>query len=69
MPTNIFSSYSTGENRVTASLLAVLQSLSLGRMNRLLGALLEMPEFELVRFQNQPSKGSAGVPDAIVLSS
>jgi hypothetical protein len=69
MPANIFSSYSTGENRVTASLLAVLQSLSLGRMNRLLGALLETPEFELVRFQNQPSKGSEGVPDGIVFSS
>ena len=41
MPTNIFSSYKTGENRVTASILAVLQSLSLGRLNRLIGALLE----------------------------
>ncbi|MBA3485533.1 MAG: hypothetical protein H0T51_27380 [Pirellulales bacterium] len=49
--------------------MAVLQSLSLGRMNRLIGALLESPEFELVRFQNQPSKGSEGVPDAVVFSS
>lgn len=28
--------------------------------------MLEQSEFELVRFQNQPSKGGAGVPDAII---
>jgi hypothetical protein len=69
MATNLFSTYSTGENRVTASILAVLRSLSLDRMQRLLGALLEESEFELVTFQNQPSKGGAGVPDAIIQSS
>lgn len=36
---SIFSTYSTGENRVTASILAVLRSLSLDRIQRLLGAL------------------------------
>lgn len=66
---SIFSTYSTGENRVTASFLAVLRSLSLDRIQRLLGALLEQSEFELVRFQNQPSKGGKGVPDAIIHSS
>jgi hypothetical protein len=66
---SIFSTYSTGENRVTASFLAVLQSLSLGRIERLLGALLEQSEFQLVQFQNQPSKGGPGVPDAIIQSS
>ena len=69
MAINIFSTYSTGENRVTAPFLAVLQSLSLGRIERILGALLEQSEFELVRFQNQPGGGGPGVPDAIVLSS
>jgi hypothetical protein len=69
MATNLFSTYSTGENRVTASILAVLRSLSLDRMQRLLGALLEESEFELVTFHNQPSKGGAGVPDAIIQSS
>jgi hypothetical protein len=68
MATNIFSTYSTGENRVTASILAVLQSLSLGRIERLIGALLEQPEFELVRFQNQPAKGGTSVPDAEIVS-
>jgi Restriction endonuclease len=66
---SIFSTYSTGENRVTASVLAVLRSLSLERIERLLGALLEQSEFELVRFQNQPSKGGKGVPDAIIHAS
>ena len=65
---SIFSTYSTGENRVTASVLAVLRSLSLDRIQRLLGALLES-DFELVRFQNQPSKGGKGVPDAIIHAS
>jgi hypothetical protein len=64
MPTNIFSTYSTGENRVTASILAVLQSLSLDRIQYILTALLEQPEFELIKFQNQPASGGAGVPDA-----
>lgn len=66
---SIFSTYSTGENRVTASFLAVLRSLSLDRIQRLLAALLEQSEFELVRFENQPSKGGRGVPDAIIHAS
>ena len=67
--TSIFSTYSTGENRVTASILAVLQSLTLSRIERLLGAMLEQSEFELVKFQNQPSKGGVGIPDASILAS
>jgi hypothetical protein len=47
----------------------VIRSLSLDRIQRLLGALLEQSEFQLVRFENQPSKGGAGVPDAIIQSS
>ena len=66
---NIFSTYSTGENRVTASLLAVLRSLALSHIQLLLGALLERSEFELVRFENQPAKGGKGVPDAIIHAS
>ena len=66
---SIFSTYSTGENRVTASCLVVLRSLSIDRMERLHGALLEQSEFQLIRSENQPSKGAAGVPDAIIQSS
>lgn len=68
MTTSIFSTYSTGENRITSSFLAVLRSLSLDRMQRILGELLGQPEFELISFQNQPSKGGEGVPDAIIQS-
>jgi len=66
---SIFSTYSTGENRVTASFLAVLRALSLDRMQRLLRSLLEQSEFELIHFENQPSRGGTGVPDAIIQSS
>lgn len=69
MSGSIFSTYTTGENRVTASILAVLKSLALGRIERLLGALMGESEFELVRFQNQPAKGGRGVPDAAIVSS
>lgn len=61
---NLFSTYSAGENRVTATILAVLRSLSLDRMQRLLGELLDQPEFELIKFENQPARGAKGVPDA-----
>lgn len=69
MATNIFSTYRTGENRITASILAVLRSLSLDRIERLIGALLEQSEFELLRFRNQPSSGAPGVPDAEIIGS
>ena len=69
MPDSIFSTYRTGENRVTASILAVLRSLALRRTERLLGALMERSEFELVSFQNQTSKGGKGVPDASITAS
>ena len=66
---SIFSTYSQGENRVTASMLAVLRSLSLDRIQRILGALVEQSEFQLVRFENQFSEGGDGVPDALIQSS
>ncbi len=68
MHKGIFSTYKTGENRITSSILAVLQSLALTRTERLIGALLDDTEFQLVRFHNQPSKGAAGIPDAIIAS-
>lgn len=68
MTNSIFSTYRKGEDRVTASILAVLGSLSLQRSQRIIGALLEESEFELVHFQNQPSKGHQGVPDGEISS-
>jgi hypothetical protein len=63
MNESIFSTYSTGENRVTASILAVLRCLALPRIERILGALIEDADFQLLRFQNQPAKGGKGIPD------
>jgi hypothetical protein len=66
---SIFSTYRTGENRVTASILAVLRCLALPRIERILGALMEDADFQLVRFENQPAKGGEGVPDGEIGSS
>ena len=64
MPTiNLFSTYRQGENRVTATFLAVLQRLSLLNIDRILGGLLEEDVFSLVTFENQP-KGQSTRPDA-----
>jgi hypothetical protein len=68
MNKSIFSTYSTGENRVTASILAVLRSLALPRIERILGALMEDDNFELVRFQNQV-KGEKSTPDGEIFAS
>lgn len=66
---NLFSTYTKGENRVTSSILSVLQFLSLHRTERLLGALMEESEFQLVQFQCQPYSGGQGTPDALISSS
>ena len=63
MTTPLFSTYRQGENRVTATLLAVLQRLSLPNIDRILQALLEDTAFSLVTFDNQP-KGKESTPDA-----
>jgi hypothetical protein len=68
MNDSIFSTYSTGENRVTASILAVLRCLALSRIERILGAFMH-DDFQLVRFQNQPAKGGKGIPDGEIGSS
>ena len=63
MTTPLFSTYRQGENRITATLLAVLQRLSLPNIDRILQALLEDTAFSLVTFDNQP-KGKGSTPDA-----
>jgi hypothetical protein len=68
MASSIFSIYCVAENRVTASILAVLRSLSLSRIERLIGALLQQPELELVRFDNQIADHRDSVPDAEIAS-
>lgn len=66
---SLFSTYSTGENRVTASILGVLRTLSLRHTERILGAMLGAPEFQLLEFANQVGRGGRGVPDAVISAS
>ena len=63
MSNNLFSTYRQGENRVTATLLAVLQRLSLPNIDRILRTLIGEAAFSLVSFENQP-KGERSTPDA-----
>jgi hypothetical protein len=71
---SIFSSYSSAENRVTACFLAVLRSLAVHRIERILRSLLEEEEeeFSLIRFDPQPSTTKSGKgdtkPDGQILS-
>src|SRR6266508_3042773 len=59
----LFSTYCQGENRVTASLLAVLSRLGTNLTERVLGALLDEPELSLVSFTPLPSTPGVGNPD------
>lgn len=63
MPSPLFSTYRQGENRVSASMLAVFERLGIDLVSRILGGALERPELGLVEYQSQPSRGGAGVPD------
>lgn len=65
MPKNpLFSSYRTGENRVTASILAVLERVDLGVVERLLSAATGEANLPLVSFENQVAAKDGSVPDA-----
>ena len=66
MATNLFSTYRQGENRVTSTLMAVLQRLSLPNIDGILQALLDRDDFNLATFENQPSltRGTRKRPDA-----
>ena len=59
----LFSTYQQGENRVTASTLAVLQRLGLHLTERILGGLLGEADLTLVRFIPLPATHGPGNPD------
>ena len=59
----LFSTYRQGENRVTASMLAVFERIDLSLLEQLLGAASGESELQMVRFRNQIS-GKDSVPDA-----
>ena len=60
----LFSTYRSGENRVTSSMMAVFQRLELSLLERLLGAVAQESALQLVAFANQPAGAGASVPDA-----
>jgi hypothetical protein len=64
----LFSTYHQDENRVTASILAVLERISFALVEQILQALTQEPEAQLVTFQNQPV-GPSSVPDARIHAS
>lgn len=61
----LFSTFRQGENRVTATLLAVFERIDLAWVERLLAAAAGEDAFTLVQFQNQVV-GAQSVPDAAI---
>ncbi len=70
MPNPLFSRYSQGENRVTASILAVFERISFALVERILQILCEEPNIPLLEIRNQIRlKGAGGVPDGAIQAS
>lgn len=63
----LFSTYRTGENRVTSSILAVFQRIDLSLVERLLGSAAEESTLGMITFTNQLVLADADtVPDAAI---
>ena len=60
----LFSTYRSGENRVTASMLAVFERSDIARLEKILAAASGETSLQLVSFDNQPGAGGGTVPDA-----
>jgi len=66
----LFSTYRQGENRVTASLMAVFERIDLSKVERILAAASEDSALQLFSFENQVrGLGSSSVPDARISAS
>ena len=68
MANPLFSTYAQGENRITASILAVFERLSFALVEQILQGLFQEPETQLLTFRNQPS-GLHTKPDAKIHAS
>lgn len=68
MPNPLFSTYSHGENRVTSTLLAVLENVNNRLAEDVLEALADESDLALVSFDNQVT-GVESVPDAAIRGS
>ena len=70
MPKNpLFSTYRTGENRVTASMLAVFERVDASILERLLAGASGESSLTFVRFVNQVGGVAGSVPDAAISAS
>ncbi|HEY1774689.1 MAG TPA: hypothetical protein VGG41_00890 [Solirubrobacteraceae bacterium] len=65
----LFSSYRAGENRVTASMLAVFERIDIGVVERLLAAATGESALPFVSFANQIAAKAGSVPDASISAS
>ena len=66
----LFSTYRQGENRVTASLMAVFERIDLTNLERILASASEDSALQLFSFENQVHGGSSpSVPDARISAS
>ncbi|MBW4581336.1 MAG: hypothetical protein KME42_17340 [Tildeniella nuda ZEHNDER 1965/U140] len=68
MPNPLFSRYSQGENRVTASILAVFERISFALVERILQILCEEPNLPLLVIKNQ-IKSDKSIPDGAIQAS
>lgn len=68
MPNPLFSTYTQGENRVTSTVIAVLEHVNNQLAEDILEALTDESDLSLVGFDNQVT-GVASVPDAAIKSS
>ena len=66
--TPLFSTYRQGENRVTSSILAVLERIDFGLVERLLGAASGDSTLSIMLFVNQ-SRGPSSIPDGEITAS
>ncbi|MFC7139775.1 hypothetical protein ACFQMA_07980 [Halosimplex aquaticum] len=68
MPNPLFSTYTQGENRVTSTLLAVLEHVNSRLAEDILEAITDESDLSLVGFDNQVT-GTDSVPDAAIRAS
>lgn len=65
----LFATYRQGENRVTASIIAVFERLDMGTLELLLGSVAEEASLTLVEFGVVKPEGKGTVPDAFISGS
>lgn len=68
MTNSIFSTYRTGENRVTSTILAVFEKINISTVTMILQGLTEDSTLELIKYENQ-IKTTNSIPDGRISAS